>query len=435
MAALEPSYITELRLTGFKSFRDATLPLEPFTLLVGRNGSGKSNALDGLWVLSQLASGGDVRESLEGSGKGPAVRGGVAGCAPFGESSFCLGASVQTGSEVAHLDVRIQVEPVVQVIHELLRLDNRVLLETDTPNVDSADIVVSWDNGKRGPNPKDPFRASRLVSSQVLARIPATAAGERIHWTAAQVLAALGAVFVLDPIPHQMRQYVPRRDVALRRGADNLSAAVASLLAAPETKSTIKSALGRLNEQEISDIEIAASDLDDVMLTLREGPDGHPVSARLMSDGSLRFLAILTALMQAPTAAEQSDTQGVDALGQTTMVIEELENGLHASQAVTLVDLVRDQVHSRRVRALATAHSPALLDALRGDEHRSVVVCQRNQLGASSLRRLVDLPDYFAIVAGGTLGRAATTDRLRLRSSSTQPSTFVDALLGETVGG
>jgi predicted ATPase len=432
MAHLEPSYLTELRLTSFKSFRDATLPLEPFALVIGRNGSGKSNALDGLWVLSQLASGGDVRDSLEGGGKGPAVRGGVIGCAPFGETSFSLGASVQTGSEVARLDVTVQVDPVVQLVHERLTVGHRVLFETDPPNADSADIVVNWDNRKRGPNPKVAFRASRLVSSQVLARIPATAAGERIHRAAARVLAALSAVFVLDPIPHQMRQYVPRRDVVLRRGADNLSAAVAALLASPEAKRTIMAALDRLNEQEISDIAIAASALDDVMLTLHEGRDGHAVSARLMSDGSLRFLAVLVALMQAPTAGEQDDDTAADAVGQTTMVIEELENGLHASQAVTLVELIREQVHSRRVRALATAHSPALLDALRGDEHGSVVVCQRDEAGGSRLRRLIELPDYFAVVAGGTLGRAATADRLRDGSRAQRPSAFVNDLLGET---
>jgi len=49
------SVVEEVRLTAFKSFRDAVLPLDELTLLVGRNGSGKSNALDGLWALTRLA--------------------------------------------------------------------------------------------------------------------------------------------------------------------------------------------------------------------------------------------------------------------------------------------------------------------------------------------------------------------------------------------
>jgi len=60
-------YIEELRLKRFKSFRDATLPLRDLTLLIGRNGSGKSNALDALHVLSRLAEGEDLREAVDGS--------------------------------------------------------------------------------------------------------------------------------------------------------------------------------------------------------------------------------------------------------------------------------------------------------------------------------------------------------------------------------
>ena len=102
-----------------------------------------------------------------------------------------------------------------------------------------------------------------------------------------------------------------------------------------------------LNEQQIDDITMSSSELDDVMLTLVERSNGrrYPVPARLMSDGSLRFLAILVALLQAPNTETVPDRlASVDAAGQTTLVIEELENGLHASQAGTLIGLIRDQV-------------------------------------------------------------------------------------------
>lgn len=65
-------YIEELRLDSFKSFRGATLPLHDLTLLIGRNGSGKSNAIDGLHVLSRLAEGEDLREAIDGNALGAA---------------------------------------------------------------------------------------------------------------------------------------------------------------------------------------------------------------------------------------------------------------------------------------------------------------------------------------------------------------------------
>ncbi|HWD10174.1 MAG TPA: AAA family ATPase [Actinomycetota bacterium] len=429
---VEPSVIEEVRLTSFKSFSGAVLPLKDLTLIVGRNGSGKSNALDALWVLARLAQGEDIREALDGGREGPAVRGGAAGCAPFGQSFFELGCTVRTGPTVRKLDVRIQTEPTVQVTWERLGFDSNDLLITDPPRPDSGDINARWASKSLPPPAPVTFRATRLLASQVLARVPATPAGQKIHLAAAQVLAALRSVFVLDPVPDRMRQYIPRRDVLLRRSAENLSAAVASLLRDPDARERLRRALADLNEQEVLDVTVTESDLDDLMLTLTERFKGHstPVPARIMSDGTLRFLAILTALMQAPTIDTTPEPlASEDASGQTMVVIEELENGLHASQAAMLIGLIRDEVKRRRVRALATAHSPALLDALSGEEHGSVVVCQRGSDGASILTPLVDLPNYLDIVAGGGLGRAAEHDRLRAREPTQDPVDVLDRIL------
>lgn len=430
---MDTSYVNSVRLTSFKSFTDQVLPLDELTLLVGRNGSGKSNALDGLWALSRLAKGEDIRDALDG-GRDAAVRGGTAGCAPFGSSSFTLGCTVRTGERGVDLDLTITIEPVPQIVHERLAVDGRVALETDPPSLDSSDIVARWDDGKEGPGPKLAFRAGRLLTSQVLARVPATKAGQAVHLAAAQVLAALRQVFVLDPVPHLMRGYVPERDILLRRDANNLSAAVADLLSTPDTRERVCAAMSQLNEQEVVDVATTRSDLGDVMLTLLERFAGgeHPVPARVMSDGSLRFLAILVALLQSPTIdAVPERLASEDALGQTTLVIEELENGLHASQAQLLIGLIRDEVKRRRVRVLATAHSPVLLDALTADEHHSVVVGQRDTAGSSTLHRLIDLPSYVDIVAGGGLGRAAERDQLRWVDRPTRrPSELLAEVLG-----
>jgi predicted ATPase len=230
-----------------------------------------------------------------------------------------------------------------------------------------------------------------------------------------------------------MRLYVPRRDVLLRRNADNLSAAVASLLEQQDTRERLRRAVGQLNEQEVADVTTSRSELDDVMLTLVEKFQGadYPVPARIMSDGTLRFLAILAALMQAPTLDTMPEHLAAeDAAGQTTVVVEEIEDFLHASQASTLIHLVRDEVKRRRVRVLATAHSPALLDALSGAEHRNVIVCQRGAKGPSTLTRLTDLPNYVNIISRGTLGLAAEKGQLRREETRSDPAALLDRLFG-----
>ena len=47
--------LESIYLKDFKSYRKATLPLVPLTLLIGANASGKSNAIEGLRLLSWLA--------------------------------------------------------------------------------------------------------------------------------------------------------------------------------------------------------------------------------------------------------------------------------------------------------------------------------------------------------------------------------------------
>lgn len=46
--------LTEARFKSFKTLRDVRIPLQPFTVLIGPNGVGKSSALDGIHYLLQL---------------------------------------------------------------------------------------------------------------------------------------------------------------------------------------------------------------------------------------------------------------------------------------------------------------------------------------------------------------------------------------------
>lgn len=409
-----PAFLEELRLTSFKSFRDAALPLGDLTLLIGRNGSGKSNALEGLETLALLAQGEDIRDSVDGSRlTGTAIRGGVTGCAPYGENKFALGCTVRFGDEVLRFDVEIQTEPDVQILSErLIRVENgyeRELIATDAPQPERADIPARYDSGRRGKNPAETFRASRLLITQVGARVPtSTKAMRAVHRSSEAVVAALRAVFVLDPVPTLMRNYVPVKDSVLRRDADNISSAVARLRQDSTVWDTLQELVRSLPEQPIEDITIERSTLDDVIIALQElhGTAKYAVSARMMSDGMLRFIAFAAALLEAPLAEEGAPE------AQTMLVIEELENGLHPTQASRVVELIKTESARRPIRALATTHSPAMLSALGRDDHPWVIVCDRAENGDSRLRALTALPGYPRAMAQGSLGDAVTKGRL-----------------------
>jgi predicted ATPase len=411
--------IEEVRLTAFKSFRDQILPLAPLTTLIGRNSSGKSNALDGLEVLSRLARGEDITEALE-SRRGPegAVRGGLAGCVPHGSDRFSLGCSVRTRRGPIHLDVTIQVEPEVQIIAERLSgpigKGHQYVLESGEANRQVGDLWATWHNGKRGPDPSVRFRGSRLLTSQLPLRVaPETGGGKDSVWCAETMVSTLEGVFHLDPVPHLMRQYVPSRDSNLRRTAENLSAAMGNIERTdPALFQRLVALLRGLADHDIETLAVTRSELGDVMLALNEGPLGL-TPAREMSDGMLRFLAITTSLLTGGGGLDLGPSSTEHDERSLMLVIEELENGLHPSQASKVLSLVRQAGAENNTQVLITTHSPALLSALDAEDHDGVVVCRRDrESGTSCLTPLTELDGYPAAMAAGSLGDVVTHGRL-----------------------
>lgn len=420
--------MTAVRLDSFKSFRHQTLPLSDLTLLVGRNGSGKSNALDGLHALGRIATGAELRDALDGTAVIEGIRGGAGGCAPIGANTFRLGCEVRGTREMLEYSITVQVDPVVRVLEERLetpyrsgphRGSPRSILATDPSEPDSYDLTGRWANRKQGRNPPVRFNAGTSILSQAASRVPVTSeAGREVIRQSGEVLAALRGVFILDPVPHRMRGYVRENDTRLRRNAENSSAAVGALLGSEPARARLLDLLQHLYEPTVVDVGTVRTELDDVMFYVVEVLQGVEtrVPAQLMSDGSLRFIAILTALLGGELdVATTSAASGEPITSSPTIVIEELENGLHPSQAETVVELIRQVTNDTGLATLATAHSPAVLDAVPGVKHDSVIVCYRDGAGYSVLTPATELDDYVDFIASGRLGAAATRDLLRRR--------------------
>ncbi|WPD22312.1 MAG: AAA family ATPase [Candidatus Electrothrix scaldis] len=49
--------LSEIEIQDFKSYKKATLPLSPLSILIGANASGKSNAIEALRILNWIAQG------------------------------------------------------------------------------------------------------------------------------------------------------------------------------------------------------------------------------------------------------------------------------------------------------------------------------------------------------------------------------------------
>ncbi|MGE0789179.1 MAG: AAA family ATPase [Sandaracinaceae bacterium] len=404
------AHLEAVRIGAFKSYREEELPLRPVTLLVGPNASGKSNALDALSLLSLLAEGRDVkdleRDDLEVAG----LRGGVTGAAPFGESPLRVGCTVGGDGFQATLDIEIDTDDQPEIVSETLVVHEggnaaKTLIQSVRQARGSGISDVRVYSGR---NPKTyHLLSSRLASSQALGKVAGdTVARKLVLDTCEQVLQVLQGVFVLDPVPGAMREYVRIGSTPDRSGS-KLSAIIRSLQDDPHAWSRltelVRSLVGSNVEVTFAEAKLPDERIVDVMVALREtlGDREFTTDARLMSDGTLRYLSIVASLLH--LRASQTGR---------TLVVEEIENGLFPSQASGVLNLLREEASDQGVRLLATTHSPALLDALRPADHAGVVICERRVDGLSHLSPLTAHPRYVEIAGSGAIGQAVTRGEL-----------------------
>jgi len=107
-----------------------------------------------------------------------------------------------------------------------------------------------------------------------------------------------------------------------------------------------------------------------VQFFLHESGFRHPIPATRLSDGTIRFVAIL-ALLLSPSPPP-------------FVCIEEPELGLHPDAVALMADVLVEA--SQRMQLLVTTHSDALVSAL-SDKPSAVVACERPGAG-TVLRRL-----------------------------------------------
>lgn len=415
---MESPVLSELRLTAFKSHLEQRVALKPLTLLVGPNASGKSNVIDALTVLALLADERGLTDLERGDQAVAGLRGRLAEAAPFGSTEIQLGCTVTTGTGALLLDVRLDVER-AEVVSErlLLRRTNRperVLIDSSRrrPGEGFADVeTYSGSNRKQYQ-----MRSDRLVIVQAATRVaPDSEARRSVVASAAAVVEALQGVFVLDPVPGRMRAYAPIGASPDRWGA-HTSALIYDLVKDPATAGRLLDLVQGLVGENAYEITFAEATVEsrpvDVMVALLErAPEGEFLAtARVMSDGTLRYLAIVSALLRL-SSSELASTDS----GRPTFVIEEIENGLFPTQASRILDLLRTEATESRTTLLATTHSPALLDALRPEDHDGVVICHRARDGHTVLTPLTEHENYVALAGGGKVGSAVAEGSLEHR--------------------
>ena len=404
------------RFQNFKSYRDATLPLGPLTVLVGANASGKSNAIEGICTLSWLARG--QKLSAVQYAEGPAgqnVRGRIQDMSYREGGEFTLSCDLNEtlckGWNKLSISISSQDEE-LRIIGESItgkQHESPLYRLIDRSKGIIPGVMVSYN---RFSLPVDPPPITCDYQSALFTQLDSPARFADLYWEAQEIIPLvsksfqrlLSSVLFLDPIPSQMRGYSARflSDKILRGNATNISAVLYYLWWDPAreecNRKEILEFIRSLPEQDISSLDFIKTPRNEVMLELEEtfGGTTRKFDASLLSDGTLRVLAVAAAMLSAPE--------------QSVVVIEEIDNGVHPSRAHHLLENIRRIAERRNLRVLLTTHNPAMLDALPDAAVPDVVFCYRDpEDGSSRLLRLQDFPDYPELIAQGRLGYLTTS--------------------------
>lgn len=422
--------ITELRLKNWKSFSDATLYIDPVTILIGTNASGKSNTLDALLFLQRVASGVGVYQAIKGDVNLPPIRGGMEWVCRKPSNIFSLEIILNTKDK--DIDYRytltVQVNGIKAEVYEeeliLLKYGPRSqkpkesrLYYTQQQGNSTPGISAYFSTGTKGHGKR--IELSR--SYTVLAQAESLSLRKEVQEGIREIISQLQKIFVFDPVPSHMRKFADFAEALLSDGSN-----IAGVLAALEStqkedvEKTLTHYLRKLPEGDIQRIwtEPVGKFQKDAMLYCEEkwfNDDAHLdsehvqsqfskthiVDARGMSDGTLRFLAIVTAMLTRQPGS--------------LLVIEEVDNGLHPSRAHILIEMLKELGKKSSIDVVVTTHNPALLDAAGVSMVPFITVVHRDETtGASKLTLLEDLRQLPKLMAYGTLGRLSMEGQLEM---------------------
>lgn len=400
--------IKKIYFENFKSFSKTEMQIENVTTLIGTNAAGKTNAIEGMMILSEIMSGRDLSAILDGTKNSDSgIRGGAKGCCRFNSDYFVLGCTVNYNDTI-DLEYRIKIEVKDRVmvseekLSEIFENESKPMFYTKPADGQSGDITVACNNGLKGRNPDITcIRFSAAISQMATKLSQERQYGKKIVDYANTVINNFMNILYLNPETNQMRGYSIINDADLKVNASNISSVLYALCKEEKNKNALLDIMQKLPENQILDITFIEGPLNDVILFLQEklGNAVQKIDATRLSDGTLRCLAIVAAVLSEKAGG--------------VIVIEEIDNGIHPGRARTLINLVSDIARKRGVDVIITTHNAILLNALSKENLSGVEVVYRDESeGDGRFIPLIKIHKMPELLANGKLGDVFTSDMI-----------------------
>lgn len=310
--------LTRFRVQGFKSLLNVEIELAPLVVLMGPNAAGKSNLLEALLLLSRLATEQTLSAALE-----PPLRG-------YPLEAFSLpegGLEALLQQDHAEMTLEAVIEPSRAEHPESRTLSYRIGVRIQ-PKTGALDTTGVYFN-------------DRLVPGRMFTYAHELLHGELAAWQ----------TYYLDPRV-AMREPQPPREVTDIGSRGEWIAPFLHRLKESESHFKYFRAIGRALQKAIPTIEGLDVDLDPRRGTLDIviQQDGTPYSSRVISEGTLRVLA-LCCLAANPWPGK-------------LIAFEEPENGVHPRRIEVIADLLVSMASEGKSQVVVTTHSPTLIAAM-----------------------------------------------------------------------
>ena len=392
--------LKRIRIKGYKSLHDVELDLPRLAVLFGPNAAGKSNFLDALQLLSRLATSRTLGEAFAAPYRGKPLE------------SFSFGHNGLRGlldHERLHLSMEADIEL------------SEALVETVNREIQRMHGSAPWPRSGGAPNRRTaprmtvhqrnlryrievemvPRSGELRLSKENLVALTRNGTLKRTQpfikrrddfiWVRRegendwQVYDRMNGSFLSRPYyypPHHPHLVAVRREFESWRFhyleprermrledpveevqhigpmGEGLAAFLNTLKSsAPNQFRALEKALHALVPN-VDGIDVEINDYGEAEICLKE--NGSKVSARLLSDGTLRMLG----LMALTGAAD----------GPTLVGFEEPENGVHPGRIDLIAGFLNTRRMTGRTQFIVTTHSPILLDLLPND---SLLVASR----------------------------------------------------------
>ncbi len=378
--------LRKLRVRGFKSLADVTVEFPRLSVLFGPNSAGKSNLLEAIRALSGIGT----QSSLGNALKEDSIRG-----HPFEAFALPTGgipelASTRTArfsieADLTHYRYQVKVGLVYRsgaltVIGE--RLERRRTYPRRKPAIEQRGSGYMIVRRQKGPGrPREIYTGQKR---SVLSRPEFSRSGGYDHIHDARAELQKWRTYHLDPRVAMRTETAPLEATDIGTRGEHLVPFLYNLKAQHRKHFN---ALVRTARTIVPGLDAIEVELDTRRgtLDLSVSQDGTPYSSRVVSEGTLRVLALCAII--------------VNPKQPSLLALEEPENGVHPRRIELIAEMLANMTLQGGCQVIVTTHSPVFCNAVL----REARARESDEIGLIGVRRMGSRTEVKPLDLGGPL--------------------------------